>query len=151
MHAAQYAAEVTAALTEDWDPHPRAFDALARLLAELCEADRPLPGVVAFTLELLDEIGSAPQLEHCVCCRRDLGGQEPVYFSSLEGGLVCRDCEGALAEKRQVPAAIVPVLSGVQGAGTEVCGPVFELLNYHLAHLMGRRPQLAEALLSSAR
>src|SRR5438552_14107084 len=72
-YAGQYAAEVTAQLTEVHDPHPHLFDGLVRLLVEL--ADRPVVTALASYLWLLaSEIGLRPELAHCVSCLRPIEG-----------------------------------------------------------------------------
>jgi len=144
LYAAQYAADVVAAMTEDWDPHPKLYAALLELLEELCQLDEPLPAVVAFLAELLLEVGSAPQFEACTACSRPLDSHQTLHFSSSEGGLLCRDCQGSFQEKRLVPPEAVPVLQGRGSPRPNICRAVFELLNYHISHLMGRDPLLAD-------
>jgi DNA repair protein RecO (recombination protein O) len=149
LYAAQYAAEVTAGLTEDWDPYPQVYDALLALLESLCDLDDPLPAVVAFVRGLLTEVGSVPQFDHCAGCGASSASSRPAntwYFSSHQGGLLCRDCEPAYVEKRQVPPAVLQALGNPAAAGTAADRGVFELLNYHLSHLMGRAPLLADKL-----
>lgn len=148
LYAAQYAAEVTAGLTEDWDPYPQVYDALLALLENLCDLDDPLPAVVAFVRGLLTEVGSVPQFDRCAGCgtSSSSGPANTWYFSSHQGGLLCRDCEPAYVEKRQVPPAVLEALGNPAAAGTAADRGVFELLNYHLSHLMGRAPLLADKL-----
>jgi DNA repair protein RecO (recombination protein O) len=148
LYAAQYAAEVTAGLTADWDPHPRLYEALLRLLGELCESDAALPALLSFVSELLVVLGSGPQLEVCVACRR-VALNQPIHFSSFEGGLLCRDCEAAFVEKRQVPPGALAVLQGRRSGGPASYRAALELLNYHVSHLMGRAPLLADKVLPS--
>ena len=99
IRGAQYVAEITASLTEDWDPHIELFDALMATLRELCEVAEPLMLVVRFQLALLDSIGSFPRFESCVQCGRQ---EDLVVFSSFEGGMVCKHCEPGQVEKRHV-------------------------------------------------
>ena len=54
-------------------------------------------------------------------------------------------------EKRQVRSEVLAVLTGALAAGPGVCGGVFELMDYHLTHLMGRRPSLAGRLIAGDR
>jgi len=149
IHAGQYAAEVTAQLTEDWDAHPELFDALSSTLAALTDAPEPLNIVTRYQFALLDSIGSLPRFEACVLCDRK---EDLTHFSSFEGGLICRHCEPGRVEKREVAARTVEVLRGwhspnvhrSQSSGTQA--GVFTVLNYHIAHLMGREPLLATSL-----
>lgn len=142
IHAGQYVAEVTAALTEDWDPHAALYDALADTLAKLADAGTPLPATTAYQRRLLEEIGSWPRFDACVLCGRMT---ELTHFSSLEGGMICRHCDPVQVEKREVG----PITLGRLAVGAEAfdAAPVFELLDYHLSHLMGKAPKLSEWLL----
>jgi len=177
IHGGQYAGEITAHLTEDWDPHAELFDALTATLAGLAEAEEALPAVVGYQWTLLDHIGSLPRFDACVACGRE---SELTHFSSFEGGLVCRHCEPGRVEKWEVGEATIAILRGLQesewrmangeermkdcrleiddcrlepdraaesGGRTErsIVG-AFALLNYHIAHLMGREPLLARSL-----
>ncbi len=150
MYAAQYAAEVTAGMTEDWDAHPGLYDSLVDLLGQLADVERPLPALVAFISRLLTEAGLAPQFERCVGCSRPIGNHAPegtLFFSSFEGGPLCRDCEPAHIEKRQLRTEVLRWLRGHDAAPPEACTAALDLLNYHLSHVMGRRPLLADKLL----
>ncbi len=149
IQGAQYAAEITAALTEDWDPHADLFDALVATLEALAEASDPLPVVVRYQMALLEAVGSLPRLDACVLCGRE---SDLTHFSSFEGGLICRHCEPGQIEKREVSAASVSVLQSIAAAlppssprGVAMTG-AFTVLNYHLAHLMGREPALSTAI-----
>ncbi len=182
LYAGQYAAEVTAALTVDWDPHSGLFDGLLVVLQELCESEVVLEAIVAYQGLLLREIGSWPELEVCVACRRPPSAEGDLWFSSFEGGLLCRDCEPGFAEKRLVDRRAVDWIRGhgtrddSAGGGSNMatrepppvargkpCHPAppvargkpchpgvaeaaFAVLNYHIAHLMGREPLLASKL-----
>jgi DNA repair protein RecO (recombination protein O) len=147
MHAAGYAAEVVAGLTEDWDPHPALFDSLLVLLRTLCEASDVMPPLVAFQQVLLAEVGSLPDFQACMSCGRVPGSKEPSCFSSVEGGLVCRDCESAFVEKLDLPPGLAAVLGGEVDAQT--APGAFAVLDYHISHLMGRAP-LTSSLLRAA-
>lgn len=149
LYAAQYSAEVTAGLTEDWDPHERLYQALLDLLEELCGADETLPPLVTFLTEAFSEVGVIPRFEACVSCHRPISPRRPIHFSSFEGGLLCRDCEGAFVEKRLVPPYALPVLQGHKSDNRKAHHSALELLNYHVSHLMGRAPMLAAKVLSA--
>jgi DNA repair protein RecO (recombination protein O) len=149
LHAAEYAAEVTAALTEDWDPHPRVFAALVGLLDGLCQANQAFDRLVDFQRELLDEIGSLPDFAACLACGRVPDPDEPVHFSSFEGGLLCRDCEPAHVEKRELLLGCLSVLRGQAGEPASQAA-AFDILNYHIAHLIGRNPTTAPILQATA-
>lgn len=150
IQAGQYAAEITAGLTVDWDPHAEVFDGLSGTLRGLAEAERVLPAVVRYQALLLEAIGSLPRFDACVRCE---SASELTHFSSFEGGLICRSCEPGQVEKRATRAATVGTMQTLVGRGGEIealedaglKGP-FALLNYHLSHLMGREPAMARAV-----
>lgn len=157
LYAGQYAGETTAALTEDWDPHPALYDGLLNALETLCDAEAVLDPIVAYQSVLLEQIGAWPELDVCVSCRRSPPAEGNLYFSSLDGGLLCRDCEAGFVEKRLVERGAMAVLRG-QAATTTVANgerqwsesdveAAFEVLNYHIAHQMGREPLLTPKLM----
>jgi len=154
IQAGRYTAEVTAMLTEDGDPHPSLYDALSAGLKELEKAEEVMVGVVDFQRRLLSEVGSMPRFDACVQCQR---AEDLAYFSSLEGGMICKHCEAAQVEKRYVTAEALDCLRGVGNMEDSNVAPVpraynrligaFDVLNYHIAHLAGRQPLSATGLL----
>ncbi len=81
-YAAQYAAEITAAMTEEADPQPELFDVLASLLAGLSGGDEPLPAVVRYQALLLTAAGLWPDLTRCVICDRPAPPNRAAYYSA---------------------------------------------------------------------
>lgn len=145
LYAAQYAVETTAALTEDWDPHQRLYEVLVDVLSSLAAADEVSSHVARFQCALLREIGSWPYLQACVSCGCTPEAEQPAWFSSNEGGLLCRDCEGSRIEKRQISPEVLAVLGG-EGACEGATPAVVSLLDYHITHVMGRPPKVSRAL-----
>lgn len=145
VHAAQYAAEITTRLTHEWDPHPELFEALVEYLCTLASGRGSLGTVVRFQLDLLHSIGSPPRFDACIACST---AQSITCFSSHEGGVICRNCEGGFHEKRELSPQTLAVLRGEASTPTE--GP-FVLLNYHLSHLMGRASLLGAKLVPEER
>jgi len=141
LHGAEYVAETTAHLTEDWDPHPDVFDALIAALTQLDAADEPFTPVVTFQAALLAGIGSLPSWDVCVQCGRE---RDLTHFTSFEGGLLCRNCEGGRMEKRELSPRTIRSLRSDADAPPDVA--TFDILNYHISHLMGREPRLAAKL-----
>ena len=146
-YAALYASEITAKLTEDWDPHPPLFTALVDTLSALSEVDDDvLPVVVAYQRAVLEAAGSLPLFDVCTLCGRT---GDLTHFSSFEGGMICRHCEPGQVEKREILPATLAILRDGAEHGTTV-GP-FGVLNYHISHLMGKAPTLADKLVPAAR
>ena len=145
LYAAEYAAEVTGHLTEDWDPHPDLFDALVANLDDLAKAPEPFGPIVRYQVALLRSVGTLPRFDACVLCGRS---GDLTHFSSFEGGMVCRHCEPSQIEKREIS---VPTLRLLQhpDPSQPMVGP-FRVLNYHITHLMGRELVLAARLVPPA-
>jgi len=146
IHGGQYAAEITAELTEDWDPHVAVYDGLVAVLHELAEANGPHSSLVRYQRRLLEGIGSFPRFDACVLCGRTT---DMTHFSSFEGGMVCQTCNPRQAEKHAVSPQTWSGLN--QGSEPESWLGPFSLLNYHISHLMGREPVLAPKLKSRPR
>jgi DNA repair protein RecO (recombination protein O) len=147
LYAAQYAGEITLALTEQWDSHPRIYDALRGLFESLCDASNVVGPLLHYMRVLLGDVGLIPIFEECVSCGRSVDAESELYFSSREGGLVCRDCEASYIEKRMVTQAMLPALRNMDQTGT-YDRDVVRLLNHHVSHLIGRPPAVWSALRS---
>ena len=112
---------------------------------DISSAAEPLKATVTYQLDLLTAIGMSPRFDVCVQCGRT---EDLTHFSSHEGGAVCRHCEANRVEKREVAPDTFRVLRREVDLIAPV--PPFALLNYHIAHLMGRQPRLAAKLVSPA-
>lgn len=152
LYAAQYAAEVTAQLTEVNDPHAALFDALAALLSDLAREDS-LGLLVGFLWDMLREIGLQPDVSRCMGCGRSVAEDRTVYFSSREGGAICRDCEPHTIEKRRVDGDAIRLLlrkasRSTDGGEAGAAFHAFELVDYHLTETMGKPARLRTPLLA---
>ncbi len=134
LYGALYAAELVAALTEEYDPHPELFAALLAALRGLNGVPVPAPHIPTFQAALLRAIGYAPDLAGCVNCRRPIPARGPAFFSARAGGVLCRDCEMHHADKWRIPPGVL----GTTPATGNTLG-WFELLDYHLTQTAGRR------------
>lgn len=151
LYAAQYAAEITSDLTAEDDPHPRLFDALVTALSTLAAAPQaPLAALCAYQQALLEQVGLMPATDCCQECRRVPSTAIPLYFSSRQGGLLCRDCEAPHVEKRRIRRKLALALSRGQVPEALAADGV-ELLNYHITHLMHKPPRLAAFVLPRSR
>ncbi len=140
MYAGQYVAEALDVATEENDPAPDLYASAVSTLHGL-----PTEAGVAlahFLRVLLTEIGLMPDLTCCVSCGRPWSGKTSPMFSAREGGLVCRECEGPLPEKRRVSAAVGRALLE-DAIGPETAAGVFDLLEYHLTESLGRRLRMS--------
>ncbi len=88
LAAASHAAEVFSDVARNDEPQRRIYDLWAYTIHEISVADDPVFIARMGTMRLMEEIGVAPCLEVCVCCRGAI--DEPWRFNFREGGLVCR-------------------------------------------------------------
>ena len=127
-----------------------------RTLNELADAEDILGIVVRYQTALLQAIGSMPRFDACVACGRT---EDAIYFSTQEGGILCRHCEPGHVEKRALSdSALRTLRAAVDRQTGTTCDQsrtpgggyvgVFDILDYHLAHLMGRPSSLADKLVS---
>lgn len=98
MAYAAVATELTAVFTEDHQAQPEVYQLLAECLLLLKERN-PRIVVLSFALKLLELTGFAPQVEACVVCGKELA-EEDVWFSPLQGGVVCNDCHNVTGEEK---------------------------------------------------
>jgi DNA repair protein RecO (recombination protein O) len=117
----------------------------------------PLGPLVVFLMSLLREIGLLPHFGGCVGCGRSIAAAETLYFSSRQGGLLCRDCEPAAVEKRRVDPAAVALLRRVSTeqhsriAAEPGWRGAFDVLDYHLTETMARPARLSGPLREALR
>ena len=134
-YAAQYAAEITAAMTEEADPHPDLFDALSELLRSLCEDGDTRTRVIHYQRALLRSVGLWPNLTQCVVCGRQAPPHRAAYYSAQQGGLVCRRCQPTQLETRTVPAAVLTALRE-DDLTDSTSKAVLELLDYTISQIL---------------
>ncbi len=146
LYSAQYVAEITARMTEDWDPHPELYDALFASLLDIGNAEEPVDAVVQYQLALLNATGSLPRFDACQRCQRS---NDLSHFSSFEGGMICRHCEAGQVEKREIGGETLRRLQGATSSTARI-GP-FSVLNYHISHQLGREPMLAQKVVPSSK
>ena len=130
-------------------PAPRGRYLLHNALARLDQPDAPVAAVLAYFLwrRLLRNIGLLGQMGRCVACgRAPRAGDEPVYFTSLQGGLVARLCALHAPEKVRIGRVVHEGLEVLAAAEARRCTPlpdeaartVGRLLVYHLVQQLGR-------------
>lgn len=162
LYLAQYAAELIALLFEEHDPHPALFDRLADLLPELA-TPRAEETFLTFELDLLRESGYLPELSTCAECGRPAGTHEFAYFSPGRGGVVCRNCEGAVPDRMAFDLRLLRLIQGVlklprtNGNGSapqrlprltrHQTDPINRLLSDHIEHTLGRKLRLSSYVL----
>jgi DNA repair protein RecO (recombination protein O) len=158
-YAGLYLSELLDGLTVEHDPHPKLFDGMTAAIESLADPSDRAEALVAGGLLLLRETGQLPEFAACVMCGRTPVPGTELHFSSGSGGIVCRDCEPNLFEKRYVSDPTARLLAGLAGAvGVPDAAPdpqtvaeANELLARHFRHLLGREPRTARFLGLSAR
>jgi DNA repair protein RecO (recombination protein O) len=158
LNAALYMIELTSELLAEGDPHPQVFDLLHGALDRLGRrAGRPGAVLAYFQWRLLRCVGLLGEMKSCVSCGRELEGRKgraarkDLYFSSLQGGLLCGGCEASAAEKYRLDGAALAGLAALAAAeaGMRVNLPakqaaaVNRLLAYHAAQQLGRPLKMA--------
>jgi DNA repair protein RecO (recombination protein O) len=162
VYLAQYAAELVALLFQEHDPHPAVFDRVVALLPELA-TPRAEETFLTFQLDLLRESGYLPELGTCAECGFPAGEYEFAYFSPNRGGVVCRNCEGAVPDRSALDQRLLRLVQGVlklprmNGAGSppqrlprltrHQTDPINRLLADHVEHTLGRRLRLSKYVL----
>ncbi|MGQ9649081.1 MAG: DNA repair protein RecO [Phycisphaerae bacterium] len=147
LYGGQYAAEITTAMVEEADPDTNLFDALRDLLGGLACGAEPLALLVSYQCALLRSAGLWPDLSRCVLCGKPAPAGRAGFLVVQEGGLACRDCERGIADKRKVSGATLDALRAAQ-LTPATAGDAFDLLNYTIAHVIGRQPSLARFVLT---
>lgn len=143
-YAAQYAAEITAAMTEQGDPHPGLFEAIEQLLTTLCTSEEVAGPLVAFQRILLEQAGLWPDLTRCVTCDLPAPEGRAAFYSAQQGGLVCRICQPKTQETRKIGAAVLAALRE-DHCDAETLPAVLDLLDYTIAHVIGRPTSLRKS------
>jgi DNA repair protein RecO (recombination protein O) len=91
--AASYCTDVISRIALPDTPQPDLFDLLDSTLDTLAEAGTCVEFTSWFELKLLDALGLAPRLTHCLSCGKTLepgGGR--AGFAPARGGLLCASC-----------------------------------------------------------
>ena len=89
---ASVVAELTDRVLEGQHRDPEVFLLVAAALDELGDPHRdPRRALVWFARRMIDRLGYAPELQHCVSCSGRLT-EEAAAFSAAGGGLLCPTC-----------------------------------------------------------
>lgn len=161
LNAGLYMIELAHDLLAEADPHPEVFDLLHSGLERLAASPDKAQQILAyFQWRLLRNVGVLGELKACVSCGLELAGTgqaaKEIYFSSIQGGLLCIACEAAAVEKyRLEPAdlAAMAVLAAAE-AGKKVALDLRQaqaanrLLAYHVSHQLGHPPRMARHALA---
>ena len=148
-HAA-WIAECVARLTAERDPNPAVYGLLGRALDAIDRGAPPGPTALAFGARCIDALGHRLRLDVCVGCRRALPQPSaPLALDVEAGGVLCRGC--ATAGPWIAPAALAALKrlrvsawdEAIRTAGGTAEGAVREVLEAHVASLVGRPSRVA--------
>ena len=117
--AASYLADLLSRISPPDAPHTGLFDLLDAGLDHLAAGRAVAPLLFWFELRLLDLLGLAPRLQHCLECARELlPGTRHARFSYAEGGILCPACAKTDASASHAPISpdILAILGGWQRA-----------------------------------
>lgn len=162
MYLGLYAAELVSLLFEEHDPHPEVFDRLEGTLGELT-TPRAEEAFLAFELDLLRESGYLPEMAVCVNCNLPMGssgGSYLTYFSASRGGIICRNCEGAMPDRIAIDARLIGVMQAIlrlpKANGTtqrlprltrHQTDPINRVFAEHMQHTLGKRLRMVDYVL----
>jgi DNA repair protein RecO (recombination protein O) len=155
-----YAGEMIDRLIEEHDPHEPLFDRLEATLPALATARRE-EFFLAFELDLLRESGYLPELSLCVGCGTPQDGSQPLYFSSADGGIICRNCEMSVPGRIEQDPRLIRLLQTMlrlpknQGEIVRLpqltrhqTDPINRMLALHIEHTLGQRLRMPKWILA---
>jgi DNA repair protein RecO (recombination protein O) len=172
MNCCLFAAEMVNALTHDYDPHPKLFDAFSQFLQNANERQATsdekrdvLSLLILFQLTLLKEVGLFPVLNACTNCKtqyasrntpcchsRASGNPHQFYFSSSANGLICTDCEASFPDKIKLTKNTADCLADskrIPEANEKTLDEIQQVLVKHFTEILHRPPKMAKYVLSS--
>lgn len=175
-YGALYVVELLNLMTDDEDPQAELFDTTVESLDALQGGLDPALCVTWYELRILELTGHGPSLNSCVACGETLlqdgndeekssaassDRQAEVYFSLLEGGVLCPRCRPGKRSVVLIPRHILKGLDRLrqttpgQIAAAEgrpvITGQLRSLLGQYVCHLLGQRPRMHEYLGLSGR
>jgi DNA repair protein RecO (recombination protein O) len=114
--AASYCTDVVARIALPDAPQPEIFHLLDSTLDTLAGSGARVEFVNWFELKLLDVLGLAPRLTHCLSCARSLEpGAGRAGFAPSRGGLLCAGClKNSADDVRAISPDVLAVLLGWQ-------------------------------------
>lgn len=163
LYVAMYMIELAGAMLAEGDPHPEVFDLLHNGLDRLAQEDSPVSAVLAYyQWRLLRHVGLLGELRECVSCGVliDSKASAEVWFSSSQGGVLCKDCEVSAVEKYRVDPETrkgLETMAQVQRdkvSGRKAAFPeaqaeaVNKILAYHIACQLGRPLKMMRYVIS---
>lgn len=152
LYAGYYVAELLAALTDQYDPHPELFDLAEQTLAGLSAGESVFRHTVRWELGALRIVGHLPALETCANCTAPVPLTGRVAFGQLDGGVLCSRCREGKKYVASVSAPVLRAMIELADPGSRSWhrmeldppsrGELRGLLNHYVTHLLGRPPRM---------
>jgi DNA repair protein RecO (recombination protein O) len=162
LNAGVYLIELVGDMLAIDDPHVEVFDLLHNALERLGQTDAPVSAVIAyFQWRLLRHVGLLGDMSGCVACGKAAAGSGGkgggMWFSSIQGGLVCEGCADGPGERIRLDGQTLAGLAALLAAegGRRVALPDAQaqaagrMLNYHITHQLGKPLKMAPHVLGA--
>lgn len=156
LYAAYFIAEILDGLTQRGDPHPSLFAACLGAIRALDTGKDRFLTLGWFAMQLLRELGYAPNLEECVGCGNDVPLSQRTGFSVQAGGLLCVDCARFQGNLLMVRGGTIQVLRTLLREAPERLQRLslskidraesWKLITSSLYHLLERKPRTADLI-----
>jgi DNA repair protein RecO (recombination protein O) len=156
LYAGYYVAELLAALTDEYDPHPELFDLAEATLAALSAGEPVFHWVTRFELGTLRLLGHAPSLDACVECGAVVPMSGRVAFGHMHGGVLCSRCRSGKTQVASLSAGTLRTMGLLADADNRSWlrmeinarsrGELRGALNHYLYNLLGRKPRMHQYL-----
>jgi DNA repair protein RecO (recombination protein O) len=130
------------------------FEMLIRALNHLAyRQSDPASLAASFMLHYASFLGYLPELRHCVICEASFGESAPLFFSTEEGGAVCKRCAGHTC--RPLRYSELLWLRHVYAEGFDSYqdlndGAPYTLMLEYVSHKTERRPRSARLINNNA-
>ncbi|MEX0676477.1 MAG: DNA repair protein RecO [Pirellulales bacterium] len=161
LYAAYYVAELLNELTDDYDSHPKLFDAADETLVALAGPGQVAAVLVRFELTALRELGHLPSLATCGECGTAVKPAGRVPFSQLAGGVLCDACRVGQKQIISISAGVLDALARFSEPNGDdwrriemdqrTYGELRGVLNHYWTHLLGHPPRMHRWLSTAAR
>lgn len=158
LNCGYYVAELLDRLTDKGDQQAEIFELAEQSLFDLGQMEwEPRAIVLRFELQMLRMTGLLPSWQRCAQCGENANtsydtSREGLIFSSLSGGILCRDCVAGARQTIRIDAEVLATLTlfsspnwqevSVASLPNEGRQTIRKLMNRHLTFHLDRQLQL---------
>ena len=109
--AISYLCHLAAIATPDGAHAPELYNLLKDGLNVISNTSYDLPSLLMwFELQVLNLLGLPPQLHRCISCTQHIATADKAFFSTLRGGILCRQCNTSSINALALPADALAIL-----------------------------------------